>query len=130
MPARVFAQLDARQQAWPIPWTPEDYRTTWLAPHRLLLYVQIAEPDDTWEPQLRIDGRTIELRRAYSSIRVHRRSFVGFYADLSLLQADREYRLELDLPTGLKPGQFQGVFFQNVETEYASGAVTKEEGRK
>jgi hypothetical protein len=125
VPSRVFAQLEARQRAWPIPWTPEDYRTTWLAPHRLLLYVQFAEPDDAWTPQLRIDGRVVELKRAYSSIRVHRRSFVGFYADLSLLQPDREYRLELDLPTGLKPGQFQGVFFQNVETEYTPGAVAK-----
>jgi hypothetical protein len=117
VPRRVFAQLEARQEAWPIPWAPEDFRATWLAPQRLLLYVQIAEPDDRWEPRLRIDGRLVELKKAYSAIRAARRTFVGFYADVSLVAADREHHLELALPA-LKPGQFQGVFFQNVETEY------------
>jgi hypothetical protein len=117
VPARVFDQLAARQAAWPIPWTPEDYRSTWLAPQRLLLYVQIAEPDDRWEPRLRIDGREVELRRAYSAIWAARRTFTGFYADVSLLSAGREYQIELDLPR-LDPGRFQGLFFQNVETEY------------
>jgi hypothetical protein len=61
----------------------------------------------------------VELKKAYSSVRVNRRNFVGFYADVSGLQADVEHRWELETPTGLKPGQFQGVFFENVETEYA-----------
>jgi hypothetical protein len=119
IPQRVFDQLAARANAWPIPWTAEDYRTTWLAPERLLLYVQIAEPDDKMEARLRIDGRTVELRKAYSSVRVYPRAFVGFYADVSLLDAAREHRLELELPL-LKPGQFQGVFFENVEPEYTA----------
>jgi hypothetical protein len=117
IPPRIFDQLAARTKAWPIPWTAEDFRTTWLAPERLLLYVQIAEPDDRMEARLRIDGRPVELRKAYSSIRVYPRAFVGFYADVSLLGAGLEHRLELDLPP-LKPGQFQGVFFENVEAEY------------
>jgi hypothetical protein len=121
IPQRVFDQLAARRTAWPIPWAPADFDTTWLAPERLLLYVQIAEPDDRWEPRLRIDGRTIALRRAYSAVRTVRSTFVGFYADVSLLQADREYELELDVPR-LAPGQFQGVFFENVEAEF-TGAV-------
>ena len=41
----------------------------------------------------------------------------GFYADVSTLQADHEYAVELRLPA-MKPGQFQGLFFDNVETEY------------
>jgi len=122
VPQRVFDQLEARQRAWPIPWTPEDYRAPWLAPQRLLLYVQIAEPDDRWEPRLRIDGRLVELEKAYSAIWAARRTFVGFYADLSLVAPDREHRLELELPP-LKPGQFQGVFFQNVETEYTNAII-------
>ncbi len=117
VPQRIFDQLEARRKAWPIPWTAEDYRTTWLAPERLLLFVQIAEPDPSWEARLTIDGRTVELRKAYSAVRTAPRTFVGFYADLSLVSADREHTLELELPR-LRPGQLQGVFFENVETEY------------
>ncbi|MBZ5586604.1 MAG: hypothetical protein LAQ30_31340, partial [Acidobacteriia bacterium] len=118
IPERVFEQLKARRKAWPIPWTTEDYRSTWLAPHRLLLYVQLAEPDDQWQASLNIDGRPVDLLKAYASVRASRRNFVGFYADVSLLEADRDHKLELELPLGLKPGQFQGIFFENVETEY------------
>ena len=117
VPRRVFDQLAARQRAWPIRWTAEDFRTTWLAPQRLLLFVQIAAPDDRLEVRLKIDGREIEVRKAYSAVRAERRTFVGFYADLSLLSADGEHSIELELPL-LKPGQFQGAFFENVETEY------------
>jgi hypothetical protein len=74
------------------------------------------------EVRLRIDGRAVELRKAYSAIRAARRTFVGFYADVSLLEAEREYRVELELPA-LAPGQFQGLFFENVETEYAAAAA-------
>jgi hypothetical protein len=122
VPQRVFDQLAARRRAWPIPWTVEDYRTTWLAPERLLLFVQIAEPDPSWEATLTIDGRVVELRKAYSAVRAAPRTLVGFYADLSLIAADREYTLELDLPR-LRPGQLQGVFFENVETEYTDRII-------
>lgn len=125
IPKRVFDQLDARRKAWPIPWTSEDYRSTWLVPERLLLFVQIAEPDDGWTATLQIDGKPVELLKAYASVRVNRRNFTGFYADVSKLTADAGHTLELQLPTGLKPGQFQGVFFENVETEY-TGPVSRE----
>ena len=119
IPRRVFEQLAARRKAWPISYTADDLRATWLAPHRLLLYVQIAEPDDRWEPRLTIDGQPVELKRAYSAVRAARGTFVGFYADVSALAPDREHALELRLPA-LKPGQFQGVFFENVEPEYTT----------
>lgn len=122
IPQRVFAQLAARRKAWPIPWTAEDFRTTWLVPQRLLLFVQIAEPDARWEARLRIDDRTVELRKAYSAVRAVPRTFVGFYADLSTLEADKPHRFELELPA-LKPGQLQGVYFENVEPEYTSSIV-------
>lgn len=117
IPQRVFDQLEARRKAWPIPWTTEDYRSTWLAPHRLLLFVQLAEPDDRWAVSLKIDGRSVDLLKAYASVRANKRNFTGFYADISLLAADREHRLELVLPVGLKAGQFQGVFLENVQPE-------------
>ena len=119
IPQRVFDQLAARRKAWPIPWTSEDFRTTWLAPERLLLFVQIAEPDARWEASLTVDGRTTELKKAYSAVRAAPRTFVGFYADLSMLAADVEHTFELNLPR-LQPGQLQGVFFENVEPEYTT----------
>jgi hypothetical protein len=117
VPKRVFDQLAARRRAWPMDWTPEELETTWLAPERLLLYVQIAEPDAKWNATMTIDGRPIELKKAYAAIRPVDSTFVGFYADVSSLTPDEEHTLTLVLPT-LKPGQFQGVFFENVETEY------------
>jgi hypothetical protein len=122
VPRRVFDQLAARRRAWPIPWTSEDRRTPWLVPERLLLFVQIAEPDDQWEVRMRIDEQPVELTRAYSSIRPYARAFVGFYADLSHLDPDRPYTVELELPP-LRPGQFQGLFFENVEPEYTEAVV-------
>ena len=119
VPSRVFDQLNARRDAWPIPWTAEDYRATWLASERLLLYVQVAEPDASWKASLTIDGRTVRLEKAYTAIRAVPRTFVGFYADVSLLEADREHTFELMLPR-LRPGQLQGLFFENVEAEYTT----------
>jgi hypothetical protein len=130
VPKRVFEQLAARRKAWPIPWTEEDLRSTWLAPERLLLFVQFAEPDDRWTVLLKIDGLAVELKKAYASVRVNRRNFVGFYADVSGLAPDVEHRLELETPTGLKAGQFQGVFFENVETEHTRGIPLDTETQK
>jgi hypothetical protein len=42
VPQRVLDQLADRKLKWPIPWTEEDYETTWLAPERLLLFAQAA----------------------------------------------------------------------------------------
>lgn len=119
IPTRIFAQLSARQEAWPIAWTKEDLQTTWLAPQRLLLFVQIAEPSDQMEVGMKLDGVTVALKKAYSSIRPNVPSFVGFYLDASSLKPGHNYRVELNLPN-LKPGQFQGIFFDNVEPEYTN----------
>ncbi len=122
IPRRVFDQLRARRRAWPIPWTAEDHRTTWLVPERLLLYASFSEPDDRWEARLLIDGRPVALRKAYTAVRVVPSTFVGFYADVSSLEADRSYRFELELPLR-GPGQFLGLYFENVEPEYGSAIL-------
>lgn len=117
VPQRIFTQLSERKKSWPIPWTEEDYKNTHLVPERLLLFVQIAEVKEDMNVQFKVDGQTVELKKAYSSIRRHPRCFVGFYTDVTLVQPEREYAIELSLPP-LKPGQYQGLFFENVETEY------------
>ena len=85
-----------------------------LVPERLLLFVQLAEPDERWAVSMKIDGRPVELWKAYSSTRRVARDFVGFWTDISALSADQPHTLELQLPT-LKEGQLQGVFLENVE---------------
>jgi len=109
----VCDQLAARRRAWAIPWTAADSLATWLVPERLLLFVQIAEPDEAWVVSMTIDGQPVELRKAYSSIRRVPGDFVGFWADISALAAEQPHALELQLPA-LKKGQFQGVFLENV----------------
>ena len=125
VPGRVFAQLRARKDAWPVPYTDDDLKAPWLGSHRLMLFVQIAEPDDRFSANdattpvtLTIDGRPVALTRAYNSIYGHspRRTFLGFYADVSMLTPDTPHRVTLTLPT-LPPGRFQGLFFENVEPE-------------
>jgi hypothetical protein len=68
-------------------------------------------------PELALHSR----KQAYKSIRGHapKRTFLGFYADVSTLAPDTEHRIELTLPS-LIPGQFPGLFFENIEPEYAS----------
>ncbi len=122
-PEGIFAQLAEREKAWPIPWTREDYQTTWLAPGRLLLFIQIAEPSDAMKVTATLDGQALPLTRAYSSTRVHPASFVGFYADLSKVAPDTRHTFTLHLPQ-LRPGQFQGVFFDNVEPRF-TGALAE-----
>jgi hypothetical protein len=124
IPKRVFEQAAERRKRWPIPWTAEDRQTTWLVPERLLLFVQIAEPSDKMAVKLKLDGKDFPLEKAYASVRKHGPSFVGFYADVSRLEPDREYKVELSLPA-LKPGQFQGLFVDNVETEHTSEILAK-----
>ncbi|MDE3150687.1 MAG: hypothetical protein KGL93_00415 [Gemmatimonadota bacterium] len=129
IPQRIFDQLEARQRAWPIPWTTEDFETTWLAPQRLLLFVDIAQPDSSWEPRMTIDGREVALRKAYSSVRPVSYDLVGYYADVSLLSADVQHTVELRLPA-LRPGQFQGLFFENVEPLYTDAIVRNHQEKK
>ena len=130
VPQRIFRQLEERKKQWPIPWSDSDYDCTWLAPERLLLYVQIAEPLWTMDVTMKIDGKPVVVKKAYSSITPGRlqhdrghNTFLGFYADVSDLKPDHEYQVELTLPE-LEPGQFQGLFFSNVETEYTNVIVS------
>lgn len=117
VPNRIRIQLTKRREQWPIPWTKEDYATTWLVPERLLLFVQLAEPADSLRVTAEIDGSPLSLMRAYSSVREHPGSFVGWYADISEISVDHRHTIHLTLPR-LESGRFQGLFFDNVEDEY------------
>jgi hypothetical protein len=118
VPEHVFTQLADRKKAWPVPYDEDDRRATWLAPERLLLFVQIADADDKMAVAMTIDGKPVEIKPAYGAIYpdARERTFLGFYADVSRLTPDTQHEVELTLPA-LRPGQFQGLFFENVEAE-------------
>jgi hypothetical protein len=124
IPARIHAQLNQREADWPIPWTGEDYSTTWLAPQRLLLFLQFAEPSGNLNPTLTIDGHEVELKKAYSSVREHAESLVGFYADVTSLAADTLHRVVLKIPSQ-STSRFQGAFFDNVEPQFTESIAVQ-----
>ena len=103
----------------------DDLLAPWLGSHRLLLFAQIFEPDESAILSLTIDGKPVSVRKAYNSVYGHSpdRTFLGFYADLSFLEPDKEYLLTFTL-SQLPAGRFQGLFFENVEPEY-TGAILK-----
>ena len=114
----LIEQLQTRQRAYPIPWTVKELAdATWLAPHRLLLFICILEPNDQWKLTGRINNNSIVVQKAYNTREhIDRNRFMGFYVDLSSIvtQPFVEYHVELSLPT-LKPGQYQGLFLENIE---------------
>lgn len=122
LPRRVFEQLAARKRSWPIPWTLDDYKTTWLVPERLLLFLQFADGSDTIPISASLDDSPLKLDEAYSSIRTHPASFVGFYADLSSIAPDKHHNLVLRLPPAAR-AKLRGAFFDNVEPEFTEEVV-------
>lgn len=118
VPARIFEQLAARKAAWPVTYSDDDLLAPWLGPWRLLLHIPIFEGTDAMEVSLKVNGRPVEVRKAYNSVYGHapERTFLGHYADLSWLKPDVAYEIEIGVPA-VEPGRFEGAFFENVETE-------------
>jgi hypothetical protein len=118
VPARVLKQLAERKTAWPVAYTEDDLRAPWLGPWRPLLFVAVAEPSDSMDVAVKIDGRPVEVKKAYNSVYPHSpaRTYLGSYVELTGLKPDTPYDLEVTLPL-LAPGRFLGVFFENIEPE-------------
>jgi hypothetical protein len=125
IPRRIFDQLKTRQQNWPVPYTEDDLIATWLGSHRLFLYAHAAEPDDTKDLAMTIDGKPAEVKKAYNNIYGNRKTnFLGWYVDVSALEPDKEHILEVAVPP-MAAGRFQGLFFENVEPEFTQAIVKK-----
>jgi len=123
LPPRVFAQLRARRQSWPVDYTAEERAAVWLNSDRLLLFVNVADPDDESMKgvSLSVDGAAVPVVAAYTSIvrSNPRNTFTGWYADLSAVTPGVKHTFEVKLPK-LAPGQFQGLFLDTVEAEYTT----------
>lgn len=124
IPSAVFQQLAAETNAWPVPYTPDDLLATWLGSYRLLLFVNIANPNPSMAVSLSIDGQSVALTPAYMTIYPlgYNNTFVGWYADLSRLAPDTSHQFQLTLPA-LAAGQFQGMFLDNVEAQFTNSVI-------
>ena len=72
-------------------------------------------PNDKLEVSMLIDGAPVTVSKAYSSRGLqHSHCFMGFYLDASGMDSST-HSVSLNLPR-LEPGQFQGLFWENVET--------------
>jgi hypothetical protein len=82
--------------------------------------VDIAEPNPDMSVEMTINGKNVEVKKAWNGIYPNsgNQTFLGFYADIASLLPGVPYHVEVTLPDNLKPGQFQGLYFDNVETEY------------
>ncbi|MGE5296978.1 MAG: hypothetical protein ACM3VT_19315, partial [Solirubrobacterales bacterium] len=129
IPSRVFAQLEQRKRQWPVDYNDAERAAVWLNSDRLLLFINIADPDDEAMKgvTLSVDGRPIEVKPAYTSIvrSNPKNTFTGWIADLSSLSADASHTFDVSLPT-LAPGQFQGLFLDTVEAEYTQEVLAKD----
>ena len=74
-----------------------------------------------------LDGAPLALARAYNSRVAVLSCFTGFYADVTAAlggaAAGAPRQLDVWVPPGLAPGAFQGVFFENVVTEYTDALL-------
>jgi hypothetical protein len=103
-----------------VPYTDDDLIAPWIGPDRLLLFVNIADANPKkMEVTIKINGEPVEVKKAFNGIYPNSgdQTFIGFYADVASLKPDTTYQVEVGLPT-LEPGQFQGLYFDNVEPEY------------
>jgi hypothetical protein len=127
VPRRILTQLEERKRAWPVDYTDEERLAAWLNSDRLLLFINVAEPDDEAMKgvTLKVDGQDVPVKPAYTSVvrSNPKNTFTGWYADVTSLQPDVPHEVEVELPK-LASGQFQGLFFDTVETEYTKEVST------
>jgi len=121
VPSAMKAQAAARSTAYPIDWAPADYKASWLVPSRLLVYAFVIKPANDMKLTLMVDGAPANMTTAYNSRGLpHPRTFLGFYYDASKLTADTPHTLSINVPKGGESGVFQGLFWENVDTEYTT----------
>jgi xylan 1,4-beta-xylosidase len=126
IPGRVWGQLQQRRRQWPVDYNDTERAAVWLNSDRLLLFINVAEPDDETMKgvTLTVDGQAVQVRPAYTSIvrSNPKNTFTGWTADVSSLSPDVPHTFEVSLPS-LAAGQFQGLFLDTVEAEYTTEVV-------
>jgi len=125
IPSRIIRQAKARAAAWPVNYTADDRLAPWLGPERILLFVQVADAKPSMKVSMTIDGQPADLKQAWNGVYPNSgdQTFIGWYLDVADLAPDTPHTVRVSLPEDLAPGQFQGLFFDNVETEYTTELV-------
>lgn len=130
VPAAVFAQLSARNASYPVPWTSDDLSVAWMAPGRVLLYLDVGTSvasgvtiPASITSSVTGQSSPIPVLPVFSCRSLqHAQCFSGYWIDLSAagIVADTPYGLSITLPSNLPAGVFQGVYYDNVDTVYQS----------
>jgi hypothetical protein len=142
IPTAVKQQLKERDIKYPVPWSytnasgscglphcVDDSKATWLIPSRLLLNPFLMNRTADMILSLFIDGKKVEVKKAFNSRDAPKKShtagagghetFLGFYYDASHVTPNVTHKIALHLPR-IEEGSFQGLFWENVETQYTS----------
>lgn len=125
VPAAVFSQLASRNASYPVPWVPADLSVAWLNPARLLVYIDGgASLPQTSSLLAWLNGASIPVHPVWNcrSLRIAQ-CFDGWWLDLTAagVQPDVAASLTLSIPS-VPAGSFIGVYYDNVDTVYASCA--------
>jgi hypothetical protein len=126
VPAAVLAQLAARNASYPVPWDAEqDFPIAWLAPHRLIAYLDVNFAlKSSAVVTATLNGANLPVLPVWTCRSLKSEScFSGFWVDLTsagVTQPDTDYAITITLPTGLAAGVFGGVYYDHVDTIYAS----------
>ena len=124
VPASVLAQLAARAQLYPVPWAAEDAAVPWLAPARLLVFLDAPTLPPTAAITATLSGAPLPVQLAYNC-RSQRAPacFTGWWLDLTaagVAEGGVDYALQLSLPEGMGLGAFAGAYYDNVDTVFTA----------
>jgi len=130
IPQRIINQLQNRRAALPVTFTTEDLYAAWTAPYRQLIFIHIADAWPSMAVSAKINGVAVTVKKGYNGSyeAAGNWMFQGYYIDASNLLPDTPYQIEITMPvmpftsgdpnTNFPNAQFQGLFFENIETEY------------
>lgn len=131
IPSQAYNYLSDVNKSYPMNWNEDnDYNITWLIPSRLLMYISILQPlNDTLmlsnDLKLMIDKKVIDstlIKKAYNSRHETFKCFNGFYfiVEPEMVKPDITHTVALYIPStwNLKPGQFQGIFWENLNPSF------------
>jgi len=123
VPQAVLDQLSARKSLYDVAWNQNDLAISWLAPYRLLLHVDVMRSvPSTGTITATLNGNNIPVYKSWTCRNDKAEMcFQGFFIDLSSdanIVASTDYDLSVTIPTGLSPGAFGGVYYENIDTIY------------
>ena len=124
VPQAVLDQLATRRELYDVMWTSDDLAISWLAPYRLLLHIDVMRSvPSTGKITATLNGNNLPVYKSWTCRNVQAEMcFQGFFIDLTsdaIIVSNTNYSLNILLPTGLTPGAFGGVYYENIDSIYS-----------